>query len=86
MVSPYLVCENPHQTLMFCTSTAHLQTRIFRADVKQAWRRAIWWFLDHPLWDSLWAAWAMIAVLWLIAAVLLALPLVLLTFLLRYFF
>jgi hypothetical protein len=44
------------------------------------------WFLDHPLWDSLWAGWAMIAVLWLIAAVLLALPVVLVVLLLRFFF
>ena len=44
------------------------------------------WFLDHLLWDSLWAGWVMFAVLWLIAAVLLALPVVLLVLLLRFFF
>ena len=58
----------------------------FRLVVKQTVWRAIEWFLDHPLWDSFWAAWAMIAVLWLIAAVFLALPVVLVVLLLRYFF
>ncbi len=50
--------ENSHQTLMFCTSAAHLKAAKLRAGVKQAVRRALEWFLEYPLWDSLWAAWA----------------------------
>ena len=55
--------------------------------MKQTVWRAIEWFLDHPLWNYSWAAWAMITVLWLIAAVLLGLLFVLLSSsLLRFFF